>query len=93
MSQTKDKLPPTRGQSKVMVGTVLRAAMDKTVVVEILRRTKHPLYKKVVRRKKRYLVHDENNECGVGDQVEVMHTRPLSKLKRWRVSKVLAKAA
>ena len=82
-----------RGQIKNMVGTVLRTGLNKTVVVEVIRRKKHALYKKVVRRKKRYLAHDENSECGVGDQVEMMHTRPISKLKRWRVSKILAKAA
>ena len=82
-----------RGQIKLMIGTVLRTGMNKTVVVEIVRRAKHPLYKKVIRRKKRYLAHDEKNECGVGDTVELMHTRPLSKLKRWRVARIVAKAA
>lgn len=82
----------TRGQVKLMVGTVLRIGLNKTVVVEIVRNAKHPLYKKVIRRKKRYLAHDEKNECGVGDSVELMHTRPLSKLKRWRVSRIVARA-
>lgn len=81
-----------RGQAKLMIGTVLRTGLNKTVVVEIIRSAKHPLYKKVIRRKKRYLAHDEKNECGVGDQVELMHTRPLSKLKRWRVFRIVAKA-
>ena len=81
-----------RGQAKLMIGTVLRTGLNKTVVVEIIRSAKHPLYKKVIRRKKRYQAHDEKNECGVGDQVELMHTRPLSKLKRWRVSRIVAKA-
>lgn len=81
-----------RGQAKLMIGTVLRTGLNKTVVVEIIRSAKHPLYKKVIRRKKRYLAHDEKNECGVGDQVELMHTRPMSKLKRWRVFRVVAKA-
>ena len=92
MAETKED-EGTRGQVKVMVGTVLRTGLNKTVVVEIIRNAKHPLYKKVIRRKKRYLAHDEKNECGVGDQVELMHTRPLSKLKRWRVSRIVAKAA
>ncbi|MBI4862025.1 MAG: 30S ribosomal protein S17 [Candidatus Riflebacteria bacterium] len=82
----------TRGQSKVMVGTVLRTSLDKTIVVEVINRKKHALYKKTIRRKKRYLVHDEKNECGVGDRIELMLTRPISKLKRWRVSKIVAKA-
>ena len=83
---------PNRGQAKTLVGTVLRTGLNKTVVVEVLRAKKHALYKKVIRRKTRYLVHDERNECGVGDQVEMMQCRPLSRLKRWRVSKILAKA-
>jgi len=84
---------PERGQIKNMIGTVLRTGLAKTVVVEVIRSKKHTLYKKVIRRKTRYLVHDEKNECGVGDVVEMMHTRPLSKMKRWRVSKILTKAA
>ena len=91
-AEVQEEAKEIRGQIKVMAGTVLRTGLDKTVVVEVIRRKKHALYKKVVRRKKRYLVHDEKNECGVGDQVELMSTRPLSKLKRWRVSKIIAKA-
>ncbi|MEI2620741.1 MAG: 30S ribosomal protein S17 [Candidatus Nanopelagicales bacterium] len=66
--------------------------MDKTVVVAVEDRFKHPLYGKVVRRTSRLKAHDENNECGVGDRVELMETRPTSATKRWRVVKVLEKA-
>lgn len=90
--QPKDAVA-VRGQAKTMQGTVLRAGLAKTVVVEVLRSKKHALYKKVIRRKQRYLVHDEKNECGVGDRIEMMQCRPMSRLKRWRVSKIVAKAA
>lgn len=82
-----------RGQAKTMLGTVMRTGLSKTVVVEVLRSKKHALYKKVIRKKMRYLVHDEKNECGVGDQIEMMQCRPMSRHKRWRVSKIVAKAA
>jgi len=82
-----------RGQTRLLTGVVLRTGLQKTVVVEVMSRKKHALYKKTIHRKKRYLVHDEKGECGVGDQVELMYTRPLSKLKRWRVYRIVAKAA
>ena len=66
--------------------------MDKTVVVEVQRLVRHPLYRRVVRASERYKVHDDSNECGVGDRVRIMETRPLSKTKRWRVVSVLEKA-
>jgi small subunit ribosomal protein S17 len=66
--------------------------MDKTVVVEITRRVKHPIYKKYIKRSKRFHVHDENNECRIGDQVRIKETRPLSRLKRWRLESVIEKA-
>ncbi|MEI2643495.1 MAG: 30S ribosomal protein S17 [Candidatus Nanopelagicales bacterium] len=66
--------------------------MDKTVVVAVEDRFKHPLYGKVVRRTSRLKAHDENNECGVGDRVELMETRPTSATKRWRVVQILEKA-
>jgi small subunit ribosomal protein S17 len=66
--------------------------MDKTVVVAIVDNVKHPLYKKIVKRTVRLKAHDEKNECRVGDRVEVMETRPLSKDKRWRVIEILEKA-
>ncbi|HPQ83108.1 MAG TPA: 30S ribosomal protein S17, partial [Actinomycetota bacterium] len=73
-------------------GLVVSDKMDKTVVVAVEDRFKHPLYGKVVRRTSRLKAHDENNECGVGDRVELMETRPTSATKRWRVVKVLEKA-
>jgi len=73
-----------RGARKVRVGEVVSTKMDKTVVVSINRLSKHPVYKKYVRKRKKFYVHDENNECNVGDIIRFMETRPLSKLKRWR---------
>jgi small subunit ribosomal protein S17 len=66
--------------------------MDKTVVVAIVDSVRHPLYKKIVKRTIKFKAHDEKNECGIGDQVEIMETRPLSKDKRWRVCKIIEKA-
>ena len=79
---------------KVRVGKVVSDKMDKTVVVAISDRVAHPLYKKIVGRKRTYKLkaHDELNECGVGDRVKVMETRPLSKDKRWRVVEIVEKA-
>ncbi|HPE12076.1 MAG: 30S ribosomal protein S17 [Actinobacteria bacterium] len=82
----------SRGFRKVREGLVVSDKMDKTVVVAVEDRFKHPLYGKVVRRTSRLKAHDENNECGVGDRVELMETRPTSATKRWRVVKVLEKA-
>ena len=81
-----------RGLRKVRTGLVVGDAMDKTVVVSIVDLKQHPVYKKVVRRNTKLKAHDENNECGVGDRVRIMETRPISKLKRWRVVEVLEKA-
>ena len=74
------------------VGRVVSDKMDKTVVVAIVDNVKHPLYKKIVKRTVRLKAHDENNACKVGDRVEVMETRPLSKDKRWRVVEIIEKA-
>ena len=74
------------------VGRVVSDKMDKTVVVAIIDNVKHPLYKKIVKRTVRLKAHDENNTCKVGDRVEVMETRPLSKDKRWRVVEIIEKA-
>jgi small subunit ribosomal protein S17 len=70
---------------KTRVGRVVSDKMDKTIVIAIEDSVRHPLYKKIVKRTSKLKVHDENNECGVGDRVEVMETRPLSKDKRWRL--------
>ena len=81
-----------RNLRKTRVGVVSSDKMDKTVVVTVRDRVQHPLYKKIVNRTVKYKAHDENNECGVGDKVEIMETRPLSKTKRWRVVTVIEKA-
>ena len=77
---------------KTRVGKVVSDKMDKTVVVAIVDNVKHPLYKKVIKRTVKLKAHDENNECRIGDRVEVMETRPLSKDKRWRVTNIIEKA-
>ena len=77
---------------KTRVGLVVSDKMDKTVVVAIADRVSHPLYKKIVKRTYKLKAHDELNQCGVGDRVRVMETRPLSKDKRWRVVEIIEKA-
>ena len=81
-----------RALRKTKTGTVVSDKMDKTVVVAIRERVKHPLYKKTISRTIKFKAHDENNECGVGDRVLIMETRPLSKDKRWRVVEIVEKA-
>ena len=77
---------------KVRVGKVVSDKMDKTVVVTVEDRVAHPIYKKIIKRTYRLKAHDAKNECGVGDTVRVMETRPLSKDKRWRVVEIVEKA-
>ena len=81
-----------RGMRKTRTGVVVSDKMDKTIVVEIRTRVKHPLYGKIMNRTERFKAHDENNECGIGDTVRVMETRPLSKDKRWRLVEIIEKA-
>lgn len=81
-----------RNLRKTRVGMVVSDKMDKTVVVAIKDNVKHPLYKKIIKRTVKLMAHDENNECGIGDKVEIMETRPLSKDKRWRVTEIIEKA-
>ena len=81
-----------RNLRKTRVGKVVSNKMDKTVVVAVADRVKHPLYKKIVDRTYKLKAHDENDECGIGDRVRVMETRPLSKDKRWRVVEIIEKA-
>jgi small subunit ribosomal protein S17 len=83
---------PTRSSRKVREGLVVSDKMDKTVVVEVEDRVKHALYGKVMRRTSRLKAHDENNDCGIGDRVQLMETRPLSATKRWRVVTILERA-
>ena len=77
---------------KTRVGKVVSDKMDKTVVVAVAERVAHKTYKKIIGRTYRLKAHDENNECGIGDRVRVMETRPLSKDKRWRVVEIIEKA-
>ena len=81
-----------RNLRKTRVGKVVSNKMDKTIVVAIEDRVKHPLYKKIVDRTYKLKAHDENNECRIGDRVKVMETRPLSKDKRWRLVEIVEKA-
>ena len=89
------KTPPreeTRGERKVREGLVVSDKMDKTIVVSLEDRVKHPLYGKVIRRTSKVKAHDEANTAGVGDRVRLMETRPLSATKRWRLVEILEKA-
>ncbi|WP_372734040.1 30S ribosomal protein S17 [Nocardioides sp.] len=81
-----------RNARKIREGLVVSDKMDKTVVVSVEDRVKHKLYGKVLRQSARLKAHDENNECGIGDRVQIMETRPLSATKRWRLVKILEKA-
>lgn len=81
-----------RNLRKTRVGTVVSDKMDKTVVVAIQDNVRHPLYKKIIKRTVKFKAHDEQNACGVGDKVEIMETRPLSKDKRWGVTAIITKA-
>ena len=81
-----------RNLRKTRVGKVVSNKMDKTIVVAVEDHVKHPLYNKIVKKTYKLKAHDENNECGIGDTVEVMETRPLSKDKRWRLVRIIEKA-
>ena len=81
-----------RAFRKTRIGQVVSDKMDKTIVVAIEDSVRHPLYKKTLKRTYKLKAHDENNECGIGDTVEVMETRPLSKDKRWRLINIIEKA-
>mgnify|MGYP001028281149 FL=1 len=81
-----------RNLRKTRVGKVVSDKMDKTIVVAIADNVKHPLYKKIIKRTVKLKAHDEKNECRIGDRVEVMETRPLSKDKRWRVTNIIERA-
>ncbi|QUO22604.1 30S ribosomal protein S17 [Clostridiaceae bacterium Marseille-Q4143] len=81
-----------RNLRKTRVGKVVSNKMDKTIVVAVENHVKHPLYGKIVKKTYKLKAHDENNECGIGDTVKVMETRPLSKDKRWRLISIIEKA-
>ena len=94
MSDTATQAPaaPSRGRRKVRLGTVISDKMNKTVIVQVGSSKAHRLYRKTVQQRTRFKVHDEKNECGVGDLVRIAETRPLSKEKRWRVLEIVEKA-
>jgi small subunit ribosomal protein S17 len=83
----------SRKQRKVRTGVVVSNKMDKTVVVEVSRTVMHPVYKKFVRRRKRFMAHDEENRCRIGDEVMIVESKPLSRHKNWRVRKIVKEAA
>ena len=84
--------PKTRGRRKVRIGYVVSDKMQKTIVVELEDRMRHPLYGKIIRTTKKVKAHDENSVAGIGDRVSLMETRPLSATKRWRLVEILEKA-
>ena len=81
-----------RGMRKTRVGVVVSDKMDKTITIAVKYRVRHPLYGKIMNRTTKFKAHDENNECGIGDTVRVMETRPLSHDKRWRLVEIIEKA-
>lgn len=81
-----------RGLRKTLIGKVVSNKMDKTIVVAVLDSVKHPIFKKILKKTYKFKAHDENNECNIGDRVQVMETRPLSKDKRWRLVQIVEKA-
>jgi small subunit ribosomal protein S17 len=81
-----------RGSRKEIIGTVVRNKMDKSIVVTVERKVMHPKYGKFVKKTSKFFAHDEKNECNMGDIVQIMETRPLSKLKRWRLVQIVEKA-
>ena len=91
-TQTPDAAAPSRAFRKLREGVVSSASMEKTIVVTVVEKTRHPKYKKTVQRTKKLHTHDETGQARVGDRVRVMETRPLSKTKRWRLVEVLERA-
>jgi small subunit ribosomal protein S17 len=81
-----------RALRKERIGIVTSTKMDKSITVSVERREKHPIYGKFIKKTKKFMAHDDKNECGVGDTVRIMETRPISKLKRWRMVEILEKA-
>ena len=77
---------------KEIIGEVVSNKMNKSITVAVKRKVKHPIYGKFIRKTTKFMAHDEKNECGIGDTVKIMETRPLSKIKRWRVVEVIEKA-
>lgn len=81
-----------RNLRKERIGIVVSNKMDKSITIQVNRKVKHPVYGKFQRKSTKFMAHDEKNECGIGDTVKIMETRPLSKLKRWRLIEILEKA-
>ena len=81
-----------RNLRKQRTGVVVSNKMDKTIAVKVERRLKHPLYGKFVKRSKKFIAHDEENACNIGDRVRIVETRPLSKMKRWRLVEIIERA-
>jgi len=92
MKEAAASMSEQRGLRKTRVGKVVSDKMDKTIVVEINEHVRHPLYGKIMNQTSKLKAHDENNECGIGDTVRLMETRPLSKDKRWRLVEIIEKA-
>ncbi|WP_182347911.1 30S ribosomal protein S17 [Tomitella gaofuii] len=92
VSTTENAAADERGRRKIRIGYVVSDKMEKTIVVELEDRVKHPLYGKIIRRTSKVKAHDENSQAGVGDRVQLMETRPMSATKRWRLVEVLEKA-
>ena len=92
MTDTKTEETGERGWGRTLRGVVLSNKMTKTITVEVVRTVKHPKYNKYLKKRARYYAHDERSEAGIGDQVIIVESRPLSKLKRWRLQTVSAKA-
>lgn len=82
----------TRNLRKERIGQVVSNKMEKSIVVSVQRRVKHPMYGKFIRKTTKFMAHDEKNECGIGDTVKIMETRPLSKRKRWRLVEIIERA-
>jgi small subunit ribosomal protein S17 len=93
MPETTTTTQTTGGRRKEQIGYVVSTKMQKTIVVEVTRQKAHPMYRRVVKRSKKFYAHDENNSCHVGDVVRIEETRPLSKLKRWELKEILRRAA
>jgi small subunit ribosomal protein S17 len=93
MAETAAKPEHVQGRRKEVVGEVVSSRMHKTIVVKVTRKKSHPFYGRVIARNKKFYAHDEKNEARVGDQVRIEETRPLSKLKRWKLKEIVRKAA
>jgi small subunit ribosomal protein S17 len=92
MNTVNEKEAASRGLPKLREGVVVSNSMDKTAVVKIVRQVKHPAYGKYIKRSQKYLAHDKDNQCQIGDVVRIKETRPLSKNKRWKIESFVSKA-